>query len=257
MIVLETIAVAFSMFSAIPMPKIDWNKRNMKYSLAAFWLIGAVIGLICWGAASLCRLAGIPPLLRAAVLCLIPVLVTGGIHLDGFADTADALASHAEPEKKLEIMKDPRTGSFAVIRLICVFILTFALWAVLPEYRPVPILLSFCLSRSMSGLAVASFPLAKNTGLAHTFASSADKKRVAMILFIVSLALCAGLCFFGLGGISMAAAAWLVFVYYFFMSQRQFGGITGDLAGWFLVRAEEWMLIALTLTELIAAKAAL
>ena len=249
MVVFETIAVAFSMFSAIPMPKIEWNRRNMKYSLCASWLIGAVIGLVCLAVNALCAVIGLPALLRAALLCLIPVLITGGIHLDGFADTSDALASHADTEKKLEILKDPRIGSFGVIKLILYFILMFALWAVLPAYKPVPILIGFCLSRALSGLAVASFPLAKNTGLAHTFASSADKKRVSLILLLLSLACSAILCCFGLCGITMAAAAWLVFVCYYYMSKKQFGGITGDLAGWFLIRAEEWMLIALVGTE--------
>ena len=50
----------------------------------------------------------------------------------------------------------------------------------------------------------------------------------------------------------MAAAAWLVFCYYYFMSKKHFGGITGDLAGWFLVRAEEWMLIALVCAQWLA-----
>ena len=46
--ILETIVVAFSMFSALPMPRVDWNEDNMRYSLCAFPLIGAVIGLLCW-----------------------------------------------------------------------------------------------------------------------------------------------------------------------------------------------------------------
>ena len=53
--------------------------------------------------------------LQAAGFTLLPVVVTGGIHLDGFGDTLDALASHAEPERKREILKDPRAGIFAVI----------------------------------------------------------------------------------------------------------------------------------------------
>ena len=51
------------------------------------------------------------------------------------------------------------------------------------------------------------------------------------------------LCFFGFAGIAMAAAAWLVFTRYYFMSRKHFGGITGDLAGWFLIQAETWMLL--------------
>ena len=92
MIVLQTVAVAFSMFSALPMPQIEWNEKNMRWSLCAFPLVGAVIGLGCWGWLRLCAALSLPELLRGAGLCLLPVLVTGGIHLDGYADTCDALA---------------------------------------------------------------------------------------------------------------------------------------------------------------------
>ena len=82
MVVLETIGVAFAMFSALPVPRIDWNERNMRYAMAAFPLIGAVIGAL-W---CVCGALPLPDMLRAAGFCLIPVAVTGGIHLDGYAD---------------------------------------------------------------------------------------------------------------------------------------------------------------------------
>ena len=81
MVVLETIGVAFAMFSALPVPRIDWNERNMRYAMAAFPLIGAVIGAL-W---CVCGALPLPDMLRAAGFCLIPVAVTGGIHLDGYA----------------------------------------------------------------------------------------------------------------------------------------------------------------------------
>lgn len=249
MILLETTIVAFSMFSAIPMPKIEWNARNMKYALVAFPLIGAVIGLALWGISALLSLIQAPPILCGALYCIVPVLITGGIHIDGFADTLDALASHAEPEKKQEILKDPHVGSFAVIRLCCYFILNFAIWSVLPEFRVLPLLLAFVLSRTLSGFAVASFPLAKNTGLAHTFATSADRKRVSLILAVAAVALSVVLCIFCPGGILITAVIWVIFRYYYSMSRKQFGGLSGDLAGWFLVRAEEGALIALLIFE--------
>ena len=132
MIVLETIAVAFAMFSAIPVPQPVWGPRNMRYALCALPLIGVVIGLAqaLWLIAAnwLCM----PEMLRGAGLCLIPVLLTGGIHLDGYADTSDALASCAPPEKKQEILKDPRCGAFAVIRLGVWFVASFALCTAVP-----------------------------------------------------------------------------------------------------------------------------
>ena len=139
---------------------------------------------------------------KAAGFCLIPVWVTGGIHLDGYADTCDALSSYGDREKKLEILKDPHCGAFAVIRLCSYFAAYLALCACVDFTPRVGLCwtLALVLERALSGLAVASFPMAKNTGLAHTFATAAKK---------------------------------------------QFGGITGDLAGWFLQKAELWMLAAL------------
>lgn len=86
MVVLETVCVAFAMFSALPVPHVDWNERNMRYAMAAFPLVGAVIGAL-W---CVCGLLPLPDMLKAAGFCLIPVAATGGIHLDGFADTSDA-----------------------------------------------------------------------------------------------------------------------------------------------------------------------
>lgn len=242
---LQTIAVAFSMFSAIPMPQFPWNEKNMKYALCAFPLIGVVVGGICWGIAFFAGFLNLPGLLTGALLCLAPIALTGGIHLDGACDTWDALASHAEPARKQEIMKDPHVGSFAVIRLGCWLILSFALWATLPVYRGLALLLMFCLSRVQSGLAVATFPLAKNTGLAHTFATAADRKRVARVLIVLDILLSAGIVLACREGIWMALAAHGVLVWYRRMAKKEFGGLSGDLAGWFLQTCELWTLLAL------------
>lgn len=245
----ETIAVAFSMFSALPVPQFPWGERNMRYALCAFPLIGAVIGGACWCWALLCGLLPLPDLLRGVGLCLIPVSITGGIHLDGYCDTCDALASHASAERRQEILGDPHLGAFAAIRLCCYLLLTCALWTCLPRFSGPAVALSFCLSRSLSGLAVASFPLARDTGLAHTFASAADKERVRWILTALSAGLCVGMALCGAGGAAMALSAVAVFVCYRRTAVRQFGGLSGDLAGWFLQRAELWMLAALSAIE--------
>ena len=241
MIVLQTIAVAFAMFSALPVPQFEWNQKNMRYALCAFPLIGLVIG----GLWCLCGALLLPALARAAGFCLVPVWVTGGIHLDGYADTCDALSSYGDREKKLEILKDPHCGAFAVIRLCSYFVAYFALCACV-EFTPrVGLLwvLALVLERALSGLAVAAFPLAKNTGLAHTFATAADRTAVRNVLAVVSALL--GVCLLLLGGWALALAAILVFIRYYVVSKKQFGGITGDLAGWFLQKAELWMLAAL------------
>ena len=231
MTILQTIAVAFAMFSAIPMPQFEWSQKNMRYALCAFPLIGAVCG-------GLWCLAG-----------LVPVLVTGGIHLDGFADTCDALSSYGDAEKKLEILKDPHCGAFAVIRLCTYFILYFALCASVKFTVRFGVIwiLALTLERAFSGLAVASFPMAKNTGLAHTFSEAANRITVRRVLIIYTVVL--GAAMIVLGGWAAVLAVLLVFRRYYAVSKKQFGGITGDLAGWFLQRAELAMLAALAVCQ--------
>lgn len=249
MSVLQSIFAAFAMFSALPTPKVEWNRENLRWILCAFPLVGAAIGLLCWGWTALAGYLRVPALLRGAGLTLIPVLATGGVHLDGYADTWDALASCATPEKKREILADPRIGAFAAIHLCGWFVMDFALWTALPRYEAVPVLLSFCLSRSLSGLAIAAFPLAKDTGLAHTFLQAADKQVLWRFLTGLSALLCLGLFFCGWQGAIMAAAALGVFRYYRRMARTQFGGLSGDLAGWFLQTVDLWMLGVLVLSQ--------
>ena len=241
LVALETIGVAFAMFSALPVPKIEWNERNMRYAMAAFPLIGAVIGAL-W---CVCGILPLPEMAKAAGFCLIPVAVTGGIHLDGYADTSDALSSYGDREKKLDILKDPHCGAFAVIRLCSYFVAYFALCACIRFTPRVGAVwtLALVFERALSGLAVASFPMAKNTGLAHTFASAADRHRVRVMLTVEAVCVGAGMVW--LGGGLLALAALLMFWRYHAVSVKQFGGITGDLAGWFLQRAELIMLAAL------------
>ena len=248
MIVLQTVAVAFSMFSALPMPQIEWNEKNMRWSLCAFPLVGAVIGLGCWGWLRLCAALSLPELLRGAGLCLLPVLVTGGIHLDGYADTCDALASHAGIEKRQEILKDPHLGAFAAIRLCCYFLAAFALCTVLEGIRLPACIGLFCLSRSLSGFALTAFPLRPGSGLARSFADAADKKRARAILAMEALA-SAALLILGGGSLAVLAAAATLLVYRQ-IGVKGFGGLSGDLAGWFLQTAELWMLGMLVLTQI-------
>ena len=107
--------VAFAMFSKIPMPRADWTKGNMKYMFCFFPFIGTVIGGLTMLVAYLGLRFGYQPGFVTAVLVLVPVFVTGGIHVDGLLDTSDALSSWQERSRRLEILKDSHAGAFAVI----------------------------------------------------------------------------------------------------------------------------------------------
>lgn len=248
----QAFKIAFSMYSAIPMPKTDWNERNMRYAMCFFPLIGVPIGALLMGWLWLCETLAAGTLLTAAVCAVIPVLVTGGIHLDGFCDTVDALSSHQTVEKKLEILKDSHTGAFAILGAIVYFLLDTALWS---EYQftvstALVLLISFVLSRTLSALALVIFHPAKNSGLLRTFSDLAQKRtvRTVMLLFLV-------LCFALLlvldwkSGTLVIVAAALTFWYYHHMSGKQFGGITGDLAGYFVTLCEWFSLLAVALAQ--------
>ena len=114
--------VAFAMFSKIPMPRADWTKENMKYMFCFFPFIGTVIGGLTMLVAYLGLRFGYQPGFVTAVLVLVPVFVTGGIHVDGLLDTSDALSSWQERSRRLEILKDSHAGAFAVITAAVYFI---------------------------------------------------------------------------------------------------------------------------------------
>ena len=250
---LSAVWAAFAMFSRLPTPRVDWETGSLRYMMAAFPLVGLVLGAAEWACWALCVRLGLPGLLYAVLAALLPLAVTGGIHMDGYCDTIDALASHAGRERRLEILKDPHMGAFAAMGLVGYLLLYTALFE---AFRPETVRamlclgLSFALSRSLSALAVACFPCAKDSGLLRTFADATARKYTRLWLMLWLLLLCASMAAlhwrYALAGM---AAAGLVFAYYRHMAQTQFGGITGDLAGWFLQLCELAMLGAMLLVQ--------
>lgn len=250
----KSLAVALSMYSKIPAPAVEWKEENMKYAMCFFPVVGVVVGALQYLAAEvLLGFTGCGAVLFSAAMTLIPVLVTGGIHLDGFADTTDAFASWGSKGEKLEILKDPHTGAFAVIGLCCWFLFTFALWSEVPGSGNCRNTLAaaacmYVLSRALSGISVVTFPAAKNSGLLRTFQDSAHKRRVRIVLFLWVALSGTLMCLLSpVQGAAMLAAAAVVFLYYYRLCKKQFGGTTGDLAGYFLQLCELGMLTALVL----------
>ena len=115
MILFESLLVAFSTYSALPMPQFEWNRRNMQYAICFFPMVGLVCGLVLLGWHQLCRWQQVSEIFFAAGAVILPLLLTGGIHMDGYMDTVDALSSHQPKERKLEILKDSHCGAFAIL----------------------------------------------------------------------------------------------------------------------------------------------
>ncbi len=234
-----SLIIAFSMYSKLPMPRVEWSKENMRYVMCFFPLIGTVIGAVIFLWSRIAGYLSISHVFYTAVIVLIPLILTGGIHMDGFMDTTDARYSYQPMDKKLEILKDPNSGAFAVIACVGYYLLTYAVWYDVTR-KELPVLaFGFMLSRAFSGLAVVTFPLAKNSGLAASFSNEAKKKLTGgvMITFIILCAIGMLLINWRLGGISLIVTL-LTYRYYYHISVKEFGGITGDLAGYFLQLCE-------------------
>lgn len=237
--------IAFSMYSRLPMPRIEWTKERMRYMMCFFPLVGAAIGILMLLWMRFGRMIFGEGNLFTAVLILIPVIVTGGIHMDGFLDTSDALSSYKSMEEKLEILKDSHTGAFAVLMCGCYFVLDFGVFSEVNMESMKVLAIGFVLSRIMSGLSIVTFKKAKNTGLAASFSDMAQRRTVGCVL---------GACFVICAAVMIAADPFLgtvclltavcVFVFYRSLSYRKFGGITGDLAGFFLQVCELAMALA-------------
>lgn len=223
------------MYSKIPVPQIKWTKENMRYALCFFSLVGVVIGALVWFWYRAAQALDIGSVLTAAVCVIIPVAVSGGIHLDGLLDTADALGPCQTKERRLEILKDPHTGAFAVIACCTYFLAAFGIWTEADSTGVAVLGIGFVLSRALSGFGICTFPCAKESGLAYTFSSSADRRRCRICLVIEAAGCIAAMVAVGhMRGALGAAAAVIVCVLCRRMAVQKFGGITGDIQGFFL-----------------------
>lgn len=244
--------IAFSMYSKIPMPKTDWNEKNMRYSMCFFPLIGVVIGALAFLWCYVSRQLDFGSILKVAGYLVIPVLVTGGIHLDGFIDTQDALSSYKSREEKLEILKDSHIGAFALISCMVYYIIQAGVWSELGEKSIATLAGGFVLSRALSGYAVVRFQCAKNSGLAHAFSDASQKKVVSIVTFLFALLSMIVMIFMGgMLGVSAIIGAMITFWFYRHVAYKEFGGITGDLAGWFLQLCELVMAIFALVGQLV------
>lgn len=252
--ILNGFFTAFSMYSIIPMPQIEWNKNTMKYALCFFPLVGGIIGTAIYFWCKLCILLSLSGFLFAAGMVIIPLLISGAIHMDGFIDTSDALYSRRDIEKKLEILKDPHVGAFGVIMCVVYLIAYFGISGQLyesPQYIAI-LALVYPLSRSLSALSIVSFKTAKNTGLANIFSNNADKKAVKIVMIIYIALLLVGMIFLNvIVGLCVFVVSVVCFWLYKRLCYKQFGGITGDLAGYFVQVLEFIVLLAVTVGGLV------
>lgn len=252
--ILKSLCSAFLMYSAIPMPRVKWCEENRRYALCFFPLIGVIIGALLMMWYTFYEGGHFKEWLFAALACIFPLWISGDIHMDGYCDVLDAEGSHADRARRLEIMSDPHIGSFAAIGLGVYIVLQFGLFTQVDSRQAAAVVaLGYVLSRALSGLAAVTFRSAKSEGALQSFVKPAHRAAVIAALSAVTALTAAGMLFVDLifGGAALAAAAGTLLFYRIFAYKR-YGGITGDLAGFFLQLCELAILAAVVIAAGIA-----
>ncbi len=189
MSLLRSFLICLSMYTTIPVPHIIWEEKNMKYIFYSLPLIGIILGLTEYLLYILSLYLGFSSVLYAALSVAVIVLLTGGIHLDGYADTIDAVFCHGDIEKRRQVLSDAHTGAFAVIYTILYFIVLFASFENMYD-KNIPVfifILVFTISRVLSLFLIALVPSSANKGLLYIFSSKENKKSLLIYAFSLSL----------------------------------------------------------------------
>ncbi|SDB61076.1 adenosylcobinamide-GDP ribazoletransferase [Pseudomonas sp. NFACC13-1] len=235
--------IALQFLSSLPvrLPGMP-EPEQLGRSLLFYPLVGLVFGALLWLLNAL--LLGAPSLLHAALLLTAWVLLSGGLHLDGLADSADAwLGGFGDRERTLLIMKDPRSGPIAVITLVLVLLLKFAaLLALIEQGQALALIIVPVLGRAaLLGLFL-STPYVRAGGLGQALADHLPRRAGGWVLLVCALG-CVLVA--GWPGVCALAVAFAVFVGLRRMMLRRLGGCTGDTAGALLELLEIAVLVGL------------
>lgn len=218
--------------------------EQMGRSLLWYPGVGLLFGLLLWGASALLQGTAAP--LHAALLLTLWVVLSGALHLDGLADSADAwLGGFGDRARTLHIMKDPRSGPIAVVTLMLVLLLKFcALWVLVEHGEGVVLLLAPVIGRAgVLGLFLVT-PYVRPGGLGDALAKHLPRATARWVLFGSAVA-CLPIA--GMAAITALVVAAVTFVGLRKMMCQRLGGTTGDTAGALLELLELVVVLSLAL----------
>lgn len=247
-----------SFMTRIPMPKIDYDEEKLGKSMKYFPAVGVIVGIILLFFCIVftfvfknLNYSTVLPLMIIVVI-LTDLITTGGLHLDGLADTFDGIFSYRSKHKMLEIMKDSRLGSNGALALILYFLIKFVLlYSLLIENQGGTIfaILTYpVVARLCSVISCASSPYARGSGMGKTFVDNTKTKEV-IIAALITVVYSGAILFYMIGSrfnyslpldflmksfsINLLIIAILgLFAYAFSkLIERKIGGITGDTLG--------------------------
>ncbi len=253
----DSFLITLGMYTIIPVPQRAWTERGMRWTMVWLPFAGIIISggwlLLLW----LVWQGLVGNFIAAALLTLWPVMITGGLHIDGLADAADAIGSRRDRETRLRIMKEPTSGPSAILWTVSVLLIQLMAWLEILNIWPannfrvrpgttfrsiILLLLIPVLSRIMAGLGVSLLPPARANGLVKTFRDGLAPAVLPALVVMTVIAAIGCLLLDTMIGFILLAAAALCFISWLIMCRRGFGGVTGDLAGFLIVISETVLL---------------
>jgi adenosylcobinamide-GDP ribazoletransferase len=226
---MKSLLLALQFLTIIPVKIKDIDDNKMATALIYFPVIGLLLGLILVGADNFLIFLGIKQFSVNIILIILLIILTGGLHLDGLADTCDAFLSRKDKEEMLRIMRDSHIGVMGVLSLISVILLKIAfLSSIIVSLKMISLLLICTLSRWSLVFAIFLFPYARKEGKAKAFIQGVNLKKLSAATIIALLLAFIIWKFNGLAVfIIIAATTYLIGKFI----SRRLGGITGDALG--------------------------
>jgi adenosylcobinamide-GDP ribazoletransferase len=223
----RSLRAAVSFLTVLPVANADGG-AGTRLGRAYFPAIGALVGLLA-GAVLLLVEAMSTPLLGAAAAVATLCLLTGAIHVDGLADSADGLLGRGDAARRLEVMRDPRLGSYGVTAVVAALLLqTAALAGMAPGRALVALVVAGAMSRLAAALLIAWVPYVRSTGLG-TAASTASGRGIDLAVGLATVTLVALLDWRrALVALVLVTVTVLVVAG---LARRRLGGVTGDVCG--------------------------
>ena len=173
---------AVTTYSRLPLPCVDISGCRLSYVFCFFPVCGVFIGIIQYLWIRVCVLTGLSDRVIMPVIALcIPIFITGGIHMDGYMDTVDALSSYRDREQRLQIMKDPHVGAFGVLWTSVYMLIYCALMCDLVSRDVAPLVFHYALCRFMLSLMLTYSHFARPDGMLAMVVKDADKNAVRLL----------------------------------------------------------------------------
>ena len=224
--------LAMMMLTRLPIGQINGPAPSIAAACWAFPLAGLVVGMATALVMATTVWIGLPHDIAAGLTLAAGVIATGGLHEDGLADVADGFGGGRTRERKLEIMRDSRIGSYGTLALILMIGLRWSAMSTVADRDPENALLALVaiaiISRSVLPLVLAGLPPARLEGLGQSASNPGILSvTVSVALGVLSLMLLVGA--WATLVMSLSLVATILFIGW--LSFRQIGGQTGDVLG--------------------------